>query len=272
MVVTRSDDAGPRLRTTIAPAASTGLGGVVRPLLGSCAATQAQEGTATGAGVSDPERPGEVFAVPLKGASGPLALLVRFPAGAIGNGTVGPLIPNTEVAGHPANLSVRNQGGDQGGSGITWAEDGGGTASLYTRDLPAADIEALAEAIAAPGTALPAGLVSVGTTETATWARSTCTEGADQGLVAFVEVVHGSPASRYARLVSDPPGLRWDDGDATFVVGGKPGSIPTSPPPIHDATDAEWNAILTLPDTATTTTTSPAQAAATTEPSATTTP
>ncbi len=72
-------------------------------------------------------------------------------------------------------------------------------------------------------------------------------------------------------MVSDPPGLRWDDGDATFVAGnGIPGNIPTTPPAVRDATPAEWNAILEHPQSPTPTTT-PAEKAAS-EPSTTTQP
>jgi thioredoxin 1 len=200
-------------------------------LLLSCKATSASEGTARGTGKTDPESPGDVYAVPDRGVSGPLAVLIRSSEPFSG------VTANTTVEGRPANLSA----GDQGQAGIQWNLADGGSAALYGRDLSDADLHALASAIDA-GTPPPIGLTSIGTTTEATWARSTC-DDPQGGQSTEVEAIHGTAASRYARVIAEPPAYRWDAGDTTFLFFG-PGGEPTSLPEVRQATDEEWSRLL----------------------------
>jgi hypothetical protein len=128
--------------------------------------------------------------------------------------------------------------GEGGQGGITWLL-ADGSAVLYGRDISSLLLNALAQAVTTKSS-LPNGFVSIGMTTAATWAKSTCSAET----TTTVEVFHGSQASRYARVLSEPPGIRWDDGDATFLVTTMPPSADSPRPPIRQATIAEWNALL----------------------------
>jgi hypothetical protein len=231
-------------------------GAITHPVLESCTTATATEGTLTGSGITSPALPGEMFADPARGVAGPLAVLVREPAPAGGgDGKLPGLLPNLTIAGRPANY-----GAAQPNSGIDWLLPDGAFASIRAKDLAEADLVALATDVSVPIGTLPAGLVSLGTTSgAASWARSQCASTTDHfGLE--VEAVQGPRASRYAYVVSGAPGPRWDVGDITYVVIGMPGETPTTPPPIRQATDAEWDALLAKnpkPSATTATTTPP---------------
>jgi hypothetical protein len=236
--------------------AQTPGGAITHPVLESCTPATAMEGTLTGSGITSPPLPGEVFADPSHGVAGPLAVLVREPAPAGGgDGKLPGLVPNLTIAGQPANY-----GAAQPNSGIDWLLPDGASASIRAKNVSEADLVALATEISAPTGRLPAGLVSLGTTSgAADWARSQCPSTTEHfGLE--VEAVQGSRTDRYAYAVSSAPGLRWDVGDITYVVVGMPGEVPTSPPAIRQATDAEWNSLVAKtpqPSTTSVTTTPP---------------
>lgn len=218
------------------PAPVTGPGtdasSITRPVLDTCTATSAAEGRMTGTGHTDPDQAGEVFAVPGRGTAGPLAVLLRFPRAGV------PASPNTTVAGRPARVDT----GSEGQGGIQWSLADGRGAIAYARDLSASEMTALAESISAQSAVYPAGLVSLGPTSASSWARSTCT-GKD-GSPTTVEVVHGPKADRYARVLAEPPGTAWDEGDATFLVVSPPPRATAVRPRVHQATAREWNALL----------------------------
>jgi hypothetical protein len=255
VAVLRRDDAVPRIGTA-GGARQTGPAPITHPLLESCTAATAMEGTLTGSGITYPAQVGEVFAVPSRGVAGPLATVVRgpVPAGG-GDGTLPALIPNRTIAGRPANYGA----GEAGQSGIDWLLPNGADATLRARDLTEADVLVLAEAISRGTGTLPAGLVSLGNTSgTTSWARTQCASTTGS-FGAVVEAIQGTVVNRYAYVVSSPPGFRWDVGDITYVVVTTPGETPTSPPAIRQATPEEWNALIarTPQPTGTATTTRP---------------
>jgi hypothetical protein len=211
---------------------------ITRPVLTSCTATSAQEGTMTGTGHTDPEQEGEVFAVPDAGVKGPLAVVLRYTAtGTTDVRSLGSM-PNATVSGQPASYGA----GQYGQSGLQWLLPAGGQASIYARDLSEPDVLALAEAVSNSSQSFPAGLVSLGITSRASWARSTCADGAQS----TIEVIHGSRASRYAAVTSEPPGVRWDDGDDTylFVSLAAPPDPIAAQPVVAQASVEQWNALL----------------------------
>jgi hypothetical protein len=205
---------------------------LVRPVLASCTPTFAHE--ATGSGLAG--KPGEVFAVPGQGASGPLALLLRYPEADAGFLSTA---PNVTVDGRPGDYAT----GEGGQSSLSWLLPSGGFAQLSAVDLSRDDALALARAINGGGIDLPAGLSAVGTTTRSTWTYAEC-DDAQGGLVQGIEVIHGSRASRYAQLVAQGIGLRWDSGDASILVTGSPDAIPSSPPEIREASPKEWRRLL----------------------------
>jgi hypothetical protein len=223
-----------------APQAQTPGGAITHPVLESCTPATAIEDTLTGSGITSPPLPGEVFADPARGVAGALAVLVREPAPAGGfGGKLPALAPNLTIAGQPANY-----GAAQPSSGIDWLLPDGSLASIRAKDVSEADLVALATEISVPTGSLPAHLTSIGTTAgEATRARSQCPSDRDR-FGAVVEAIQGPVANRYAYVASAAPGLRWDVGDITYLVTTMPGETPTSPPPIRQATDAEWSELL----------------------------
>jgi hypothetical protein len=247
------DGSGPRIGTAGRPG-QTADAVITHPLLQSCTAATAMEGTQTGSGISYPPLPGEVFSDPAQGVAGPLAVLEREPAPAGGgNGTLPALIPNLTIAGQPANY-----GAAQPNSGIDWLLPDGAFASLRAKNVSEADLVALATAVSLQTGSYPAGLVSLGTTSgVATWARSYCA-ATPPNFGPEIVAVQGTVADRYAYLVSEAPGYRWDVGETSYVYVTLPPAT-TGPPAIRQATPDEWNSLIakTPQPTGTATTTRP---------------
>jgi hypothetical protein len=193
----------------------------------------------TGSGLTIPAVDGEVFADPVKGASGPLAVVIRFPGpdtGWDGSGR----IQNTTVDGRPGTLSSPIDGR----GGADWLLPGGAVAMLRTQDLSAAQILDFAEAISRNLDTPPSGLESVGiakATRAAMVAISHC-----EAPMLDIAAINGPTASRYAAVFFSAPAtaVRWDRGQTTLLAFGPPETAPTTPPEVHQATKTAWKALI----------------------------
>jgi hypothetical protein len=240
--VTRGDSSHTRIVTPAQEQPSPSTTSPLRPVLDDCTATSAAEATVVNSPFTAPRAPAEVFADSARGASGPLAAVLRRP----GNGTpqppdgsVGGLIPNDDVQGREANFQMST--GLQGGA--SWDLADGGSAMVYSRGLTLDELHVFVSQIDAGTTGFPQGLQSVGTTATAQTARSVCTDA--RGLIAQIREVTGSLASRYAEMISTTEGANTFDTDhSSIAIEPFPGKFDPADAKYHQATREEWARLL----------------------------
>ena len=187
--------------------------------------------------------PAEVFADPIRGVSGPLATLVRSPGAVQPTGDAkagGGKIPNTQVNRRDAYLTLDLSTHTQV---VLWDLSAGGSAELHTLGLTEDETRALAEQIDARATALPENLQSIGMTDTASIAVSTCVAHGDN---ARITEIRGNQPSRYSEAMFNRTGdsRRFDKDNATIVIERFGGTFDTANATYHEATPEAWQALL----------------------------
>jgi hypothetical protein len=225
--------------STVAPSVSA-----PRPVLDGCTTNTALEAVVVGGSANpDVDRPvpQEVFADPARGLSGPLVLFLRG-SGALlrtGDGVAGGgKIVNAQVNGRDADVEFWGTHG-----GMVWDASSGGGSVLYELGLSEDEMRAVAEQLDAGTTDLPQGLVSLGMTDTATVAGSSCSN--ELGQSASITEIRGDLASRYGQAFNTAPNVRrYDQGDATIVIyTADSGNFDIANATYHEATPEEWQQI-----------------------------
>jgi hypothetical protein len=215
---------------------------VSRPVLDDCTATYATEARVQGSPFTSPRAPAEVLADPSRGATGPLAAVLRTPGTGtpqVPNGNIGGLVANGDVNGREANFQMT--GGLRGGA--SWDLADGGNALVYTRGLTLEELRALVSQIDAGTSAFPQGLQSVGMTDSARIARSMCID--HTGLIAQITEVTGSLASRYAEMLSTAEGSNtFDTAESSIAIEPFPEKFGPDDTKYHQATPEEWARLL----------------------------